>query len=167
MYEHYTSDDQIATGRGPRGAALGARVPARLLVQVLPQGLHPAPAVRPAGAQDLLQDRLPRRHRPVRRLRRTARGPRAGGDPSLLHPLLRRRPAPQKKAFATLLLGTALRAADRGLTGPKPEAAVDATGLEGRHTSRYFFKRAGRRHSGRPWTKLTVVCDTSSHLFTG
>lgn len=44
---------------------------------------------------------------------------------------------------------------------------MDATGLESRHTSRYFFKRAGRRHSARLWTKLTVVCDTESHFFTG
>jgi len=64
-------------------------------------------------------------------------------------------------------VGAALRAADRGLIPPKPAAAVDATGLESRHTSRYFFKRAGRRHSGRLWTKLTVVCDTNSHLFVG
>src|SRR6478609_9979564 len=167
MYEHYTCDDQIATGRGVGGLAPRPGVPAALLVQVLPQGLHPAPAVRPAGAQNLLQDRLPRRHPDARRLRRAAPGPRPGGNPPLLDPLLRRRPAPQKKGFATLLLGAALRAADGGLTGPKPEAAVDATGLESRHTSRYFFQRAGRRHSGRLWTKLTVVCDTNSHLFLG
>jgi transposase len=41
---------------------------------------------------------------------------------------------------------------------------VDGTGLESRHTSRYFFKRAGRKHSSRLWTKLTVTCDTGSHF---
>ena len=44
---------------------------------------------------------------------------------------------------------------------------MDATGLESRHTSRYFFKRAGRKHSARLWTKLTIVCDTDSHFITG
>jgi hypothetical protein len=44
---------------------------------------------------------------------------------------------------------------------------VDATGMESRHTSRYFFKRAGRRHSSRLWTKLTVACDTKSHFLAG
>jgi len=39
--------------------------------------------------------------------------------------------------------------------------------LESRHTSRYFFKRAGRKHSSRLWTKLTVACDTKSHFFAG
>jgi transposase len=58
-------------------------------------------------------------------------------------------------------------AVDRGLIDPTPTAAVDGTGLESRHTSRYFFKRAGRTHSARLWTKLTVVCDTKSHFFAG
>jgi Transposase DDE domain len=36
--------------------------------------------------------------------------------------------------------------------------------MESRHASRHFFKRAGRRHSSRLWTKLTVVCDAGSHF---
>jgi len=59
-----------------------------------------------------------------------------------------------------------VRAQDRGLIGDKPEAAVDATGLESRHTSRYFFKRAGRKLSAQSWVKLTVTCHTASHFFT-
>jgi transposase len=59
-----------------------------------------------------------------------------------------------------------VRAKGCGLIGPKPEAAVDATGLESRHTSAYFFARAGRKQSARTWTKLTVACDTASHFFT-
>jgi transposase len=58
-------------------------------------------------------------------------------------------------------------ASDRGLIGDKPTAAVDGTGLESRHTSRYFFKRAGEKHTSRLWTKLTVACDTASHFFVG
>ena len=58
-------------------------------------------------------------------------------------------------------------AADRGLIGDKPTAAVDGTGLESRHTSRYYFKRAGKKHTSRLWTKLTVACDTASHFFAG
>ena len=59
-----------------------------------------------------------------------------------------------------------MRAQERGLIGPQPEAAIDATGLESRHTSRYYFARYGKRHSARLWTKLTVVCHTASHFFT-
>jgi hypothetical protein len=52
------------------------------------------------------------------------------------------------------------------LIDDRPEAAIDATGLESRHTSQYFFKRAGRKRHARLWTKLTVVCHTGSHFFT-
>lgn len=38
--------------------------------------------------------------------------------------------------------------------------------MESRHTSRYFFKRANRKHSSRLWTKLTVACETGSHFLT-
>jgi hypothetical protein len=58
-------------------------------------------------------------------------------------------------------------AQNRGLITDAPTAAVDGTGLESRHTSRYFFKRAGRKHSSRLWTKRTVASDTRSHFFAG
>lgn len=43
---------------------------------------------------------------------------------------------------------------------------MDATGLESRHTSRYFFARSGRKQSAQSWVKLTVACHTQSHFFT-
>jgi hypothetical protein len=64
-------------------------------------------------------------------------------------------------------LQATVRAEEGGLIPDKPTAALDATGMESRHTSRYFFKRAGRKHDSRLWTKLTVACDTSSHFLTG
>jgi hypothetical protein len=54
-----------------------------------------------------------------------------------------------------------------GLIRDKPTAAVDGTGLESRHTSRYFFQRAGRQHTSRLWTKLTFACDTATHFLAG
>jgi hypothetical protein len=69
----------------------------------------------------------------------------------------------KKGAFVLLLHRATTRAQEGGLIGPKPTAAVDATGMESRHTSRYFFKRANRKYSSRLWTKLTVAGDTASH----
>jgi hypothetical protein len=66
-----------------------------------------------------------------------------------------------------LLVCATASATDRGLIGDNPTAAVDGTGLESRHTSRYFFQRAGRGHTARLWTKLTVTCHTASHFFAG
>src|SRR5438270_6447189 len=165
-HDYYTTDDQIAASRGPGGPAPRSRGPARLLLEVLPQGLHPAPAVRPAGPEDLLQGRLPRRRPDARGLRRPARRPRPGPRPALLYPLQGRPAAAKKGDFVGLLFRATARAQEGGLIGDKPEAAIDATGMESRHTSRYFFKRAGRKHNSRLWTKLTVVCDTRSHFLT-
>jgi hypothetical protein len=81
--------------------------------------------------------------------------------------VLRRAAAPKKGDFAVLLICATTHAVDRGLIGDKPTAAVDATGLESRHTSRYFVKRSGREHTSRTWTKLTVACDTASHFLAG
>jgi Transposase DDE domain len=64
-----------------------------------------------------------------------------------------------------LLFRAATSAADRGLIGDKPTAAVDATGLESRHTSRYFARRSGAGQAA--WTKLTVACDARSHFLAG
>lgn len=81
--------------------------------------------------------------------------------------MLRRSPAVKGGAYVVLLWRATTSAQDRGLIAEAPTAAVDGTGLESRHTSRYFFKRAGRKHSSRLWTKLTVACDTQSHFFAG
>jgi len=60
-----------------------------------------------------------------------------------------------------------VRAQESGLIPDDATTAVDATGMESRHTSRYFFKRAGRTHNSRLWTKLTVACETASHFLSG
>src|SRR5262245_18029191 len=166
MYEDPMHHDEIAAGGGARGAGAGPGSAAGLFVEVLPSSLHPAPAVRPAGAEDLFQDRLPRGRRLPRGLRRAARGPRLGQDPALLDALLRRGAAAKKGEFVLLLFQATARAQASGLIAARPEAAVDATGLESRHTSRYFFKRAGRKLSAQSWVKLTVACDTASHFVT-
>ena len=44
---------------------------------------------------------------------------------------------------------------------------MDATGLESRHTSRYFVNRAGQEQTARLWTKRTVAGDTARHFFAG
>jgi Transposase DDE domain len=44
---------------------------------------------------------------------------------------------------------------------------VDGTGPGSRHTSRYYFERAGEEHSSRLWTELTAACDTRSHFPAG
>jgi hypothetical protein len=48
-------------------------------------------------------------------------------------------------------------AQEDGLIGAKPEAAIDATGLESRHTSAYFVRRQGKRPRSRQYIKLAAA----------
>jgi hypothetical protein len=49
----------------------------------------------------------------------------------------------------------------------RSRAAIDATGLETHHVSRYYVWRRGhKRHRRYRWPKLTVICDLQSHLWT-
>jgi transposase len=52
-----------------------------------------------------------------------------------------------------------------GLLPPQSSAAIDATGLETRHISRYFQWRRGVRVDAVTYPKLTTVCDLKSHLW--
>src|SRR5262245_44035204 len=165
-HDYHTTPDQIAASGGPRGFAPRPGGSACLFSQVLAAGLHPAPTLRLAGPEDLLQDRLPRPRPTAPRLQRLARRPRPGSRPPLRPPLQGRRAAANKGEFVLLLFQATARAQDGGLIGDKPEAAIDATGLGSRHTSRYFFVRAGADQSAPSWGKLTVACDTRSHSFT-
>lgn len=48
--------------------------------------------------------------------------------------------------------------------GQAPEAAVDGTGLDSRHTSRHYARRRGRRYRMRRYVLLGIACHTRSHL---
>jgi hypothetical protein len=56
------------------------------------------------------------------------------------------------------------RARFRGLIGPKPELAIDATGLESRHTSHHYARRRGKRYRMRGYVLLATASHTQSHL---
>ncbi|MBA7644063.1 hypothetical protein ES703_51799 [subsurface metagenome] len=49
-----------------------------------------------------------------------------------------------------------------------PEAAIDSTGMETRHVSRHFVHCTKRpSYFRRTWPKVTIVCDTHTHLIAG
>jgi Transposase DDE domain len=72
-----------------------------------------------------------------------------------------------KGAFELLLTSTLWIAKTIGLLADKSRVAVDATGFESRHVSRYYVWRLGGRHSARAYPKLTVACDLATHLYLG
>lgn len=85
--------------------------------------------------------------------------------PRPLHPPEGVPTPPGKKGADALLGATVAQARSRRLIRPKPRAAVDATGFEAPHTSRYYAWRAGKRRLHRWGPKLTAVLDTTTHLF--
>ena len=73
---------------------------------------------------------------------------------------------PQKRGFERLQRHAFHGAHARGLIGAKPEAAIDATGLDSRYTSRYYvLRKDSKRFLSHRFIKLTVVCHTATHLF--
>jgi len=71
-----------------------------------------------------------------------------------------------KGAFSRLLTSLVELARDRGRLPNQSRAAIDATGLESRHVSRYYVWRRGeKRHARFSYPKLTVVCDIESHFW--
>src|SRR5262249_57655008 len=71
----------------------------------------------------------------------------------------------RKKGVDALVDATIRSAQERGLIPARARAAVDATGLETRHISRYFVWRQGQRHQRYSWPKLTAVVEIHSHLY--
>jgi hypothetical protein len=84
--------------------------------------------------------------------------------PPLFHPVQGPAAAPQKRGFQRLQQHVFPCAHARALIPDRPEAAVDATGLESRYTSYSFVRRQGKRRRSRRYTKLTVACHTQTHL---
>jgi len=69
-----------------------------------------------------------------------------------------------------LMRGVLDRCRRRGLLPPTVRlAAIDSTGLETRHASRYYTRRCWRHegHLKTRFPKLSAVCDTATHLVLG
>jgi hypothetical protein len=82
--------------------------------------------------------------------------------------VVRRTTAAKKRAFDELLTAIFERARQLGLTDERPQGAIDATGFEASYASSYYVERKGYKpFYRRRWAKLTVVCDTRTHLFPG
>ena len=69
--------------------------------------------------------------------------------------------------FETLLQQTLQQAQAQQVIDAPSDVAVDATGLETHHASRYYIQRQGTRTSRSAWLKLSLACHLASHLFAG
>jgi len=161
-------NDQIAGGSGKNRSANCQSQFVHLFFQLLSSRLYPTSIVCDTGFTPVPQDRLSWHYPDAQRLLRLTQGfgPQKGA--ALFHTLLCRKTASKKRAFESLLNGIFGQAEAIGLLDKHPQAAVDATGLESRHTSRYYVRRKGyKRFLRYHWPKITAVCDTKTHLFAG
>src|SRR5262249_368846 len=150
---------QIPPARRPR--SLGRCHPgvATLRPPLQPPEVHPAAVVRLSGPQDLLQNGLPRAGRPTRRPFRPPRRSRPGGRAPLHHPP----PPPPRPSRAVAAAPPPpppkgppprwppLPGAPRPSPPPSrrflkrrrgvKRAALDSTGLDLGHASRYYVRR--------------------------
>lgn len=81
-----------------------------------------------------------------------------------------------KKHTIRKLISSTVTVAQKGKLVPAKShlSAMDSTGLESGHTSRYFVKRRARSAENAyqttkytRWPKLALMCDTGSHIVTG
>lgn len=163
-----SSYDQISIGSGPNRFGSRPEGFAELQFELQPSRFHPTPALYPPRSEAILPNRLPRLDLHASRLVGCEEPPRPQEDASLLHPLLCRKENAKKNAFDGLLAVIFRQARQQKLIDRHPQIAVDATGLESRHVSRYYVWRRGYKRFGRrQWPKLTVACHTHTHLLPG
>jgi len=194
MYENEKKNDQIASSTGQSSVSDSQRLSAGILTPILTQALHATSIVRHSGIAAISKNRLSRHHTNAQGLLRSAQGPWTQEDTALFHSMLCRTKAAKKRAFEKLtqedtalfhsmlcrakaakkrafekLLASIFKCAEAiAMLDEPPEAAIDSTGLETRHVSRHFVRCTKRpSYFRRTWPKVTIVCDTHTHLIAG
>ena len=168
IYENEKKNDQIASSTGQSSVAHSQRLSAGILSSILTQALHATSIVRHSGIAAISKNRLSRHHSNAQGLLRSAQGPWTQEDTALFHSMLCRTKAAKKRAFEKLLASIFKCAEAIAMLDEPPEAAIDSTGLETRHVSRHFVHCTKRpSYFRRTWPKVTIVCDTHTHLIAG
>jgi transposase len=161
-------NDQIAGGSGKTSSALGQSQSIHLFFTLFASRLYSTSIVCDTGFTPVSQDRLSWYNSDAQRPLRLTQSFGHQKGTTLFHTLLCRKTVSKKRAFESFLNTIFEQANDIGLLDEHPQAAVDATGLENRHTSRYYVHRKGyKRFLRHHWPKVTAVCDTKTHLFAG
>ena len=168
VYENKKKDDQIASSTSQSSLADSQKLSAGILASLLTEAIHTTPVVCYFGPASVLKNGLPRYYPNAQGFLRLTQGPATKRDTALFYPMLCRAKADKKRAFEKLLASIFECAEAIGMLDESPEAAIDSTGLETRHASRHFIDCSRRTsYFRRTWPKMTVVCDTGTHLIAG
>lgn len=166
VHENKKKNDQISDSSGKNRSADGQSQSVHLFFQLFSSRLYSTSIICDTGSTPVPQDRLSWHNSDAQGFLRLTQSFRAQKGTTLFHTLLCRTTTSKKRAFESFLSTLFEQANDIGLLDKHPQAAVDATGLESRHTSRYYVRRKGyKRFLRYHWPKVTAVCDTKTHLF--
>ena len=168
VYEDKKKNDKIASSTCQSSFADRKEVSTGILTSIFPKTFYPTSVVCDSGSTSIFKNRLSWNYPDAHGFFRPTQGLEAKEHTTLLDALLCREKAYKKRAFEKLLACIFKRAQSTGIVSEPSEAAIDSTGLETRHVSSHFI-RCSKRSSyfRRYWPKLTVVCDTQTHLIAG
>lgn len=166
VHENKKKNDQIAGSFGKSCFTDSQSQSIRLFFTLFSSRLYSTSVICNTGFATISQDRLSWYSTDAQRLFRLTQSSGHQKDTALFHTLLCRTATTKKRAFESILNATFSHANELDLLDKHPQAAIDATGLESRHTSRYYVRRKGyKRFLRYHWPKVTAVCDTKTHLF--
>jgi len=165
MYGNEKKDYKVTISTGETCPKNGEKGSAGILPPVFTEAVYPAPAIRHPCLASIPENRLPRYYTDANRLLRLAQGIAAKKHTPLLNVVLRGETLDKKRAFEKLLDSIFELARAISILSEPLQAAIDSTGLENRHVSRHFIRcRKRPSYFRRYWPKITVVCDTQTHL---
>ena len=168
LYGNKKKNDQIANSIGQNCLTNSQRVASDILTSIFTEAFYTASTVCYSSFATVPQDRLPWYHTDAQRLLRLTQGLGIEEDTALFDPLLCRKTLAKKRAFEKLLAAIFSNARTIGMLQQESEAAIDSTGLETHQISHHFVKCSKRpSYFRRTWPKITVVCDTRTHLIAG
>ena len=166
--QHHAYHDKITNSVGKTGSQHCKGKFAGLFFQLFSSRFYSTSTICDTGLTAISKDRLSRHNSDAKRLFGFTKNPESQESPALFHAVLCRKTFGKKRAFEGLLNTIFEYASDVGLLDKHSQAAVDSTGLESRHTSRYYVRRKGyKRFLRYHWPKITAVCETRTHLFAG
>ena len=165
LYGNKKKNDQIASSTGQNGIVHSQGFPAGILASIFTEAFYTTPVVRCFGITAILKNRLSWYHTDAQGFLRLTQGAGIERDTALFNPLLCREKAAKKRGFEKLLAAIFNQVYAIGMLNETPEAAIDSTGLETHHISHHFVNCTKRpSYFRRIWPKITVVCDTHTHL---
>jgi len=165
VYGNKKKNDKIAGSPGQNSFTDSRGFPTSLLASIFTKAFHTTPVVCHLGTSTVFKNRLSWYRTDAPGLLGFTQGLRIEGCTALFNPLLCRKAVAKKRAFERLLAAIFEQGWAIGILNKHPEGAIDSTGLETHHISRHFVNCTKRpSYFRRIWPKITVVCDTQTHL---